>query len=462
MLKSKSFFKISGLLLWLFSCGIFFSTPEIFANDILKDTERIHLVRPGESLNRIARRYFSLTDAISIGDLIHEIRELNDIEGSLIRPKQRLQIPLSRSTPVQAKTIPKERDFESKGIYINRYSMGTRKIRRLVNDVIGPAGNTVILDGKDMRGRLSFPSEVGLAREIGACTYPVTPDPDKLIHYLHEKGLHVGVRLVLFFDPLLAEKRPELALRSKYSGNPIKEYDKAGWVDPAHPVVQQYNLDIAKELAAMGIDEIQFDYIRYPTSPIRQEPQDAQRHEIITQFLAEARKILAPSKVLVSIDVFGIMAWGRPIDVRMTGQKLQDLANYTDVISPMIYPSHFASPFQGISNPGNRPYFMVSEACRRFSRLIEGTGATLRPWIQAFPYRVDRFNKEYILQQLRALEESETRGWLLWSAGNAYGVARKALVEWRDRQLKENNLTAQLQLAEKTALPQSEVHLWYP
>lgn len=463
MLKERSFLNNFVWFLCLSSFGIFCSSQEIFAKDIQKDTGRIHLVRAGESLNKIAHRYFSLTEAVTIGGLIGEIRELNGIQGSLIRPKQRLRIPLSRSTPVEAKTVPKERDFEAKGIYVNRYSMGSKKIRWLVDEVITPVGNTVILDGKDMLGRLSFPSEVGLAREIGASAYPVTPDPNKLIHYLHEKGLHVGVRLVLFFDPLLAAKRPELALLSKTTGKPIREYGKPGWVDPAHPVVRRYNLDIAKELAGMGVDEIQFDYIRYPTSEIIQEPKEARRHEIITQFLAEARKELAPSKVLISIDVFGIMAWGRPEDVRMTGQKLKDLAEYADVISPMIYPSHFSSGFQGIPKPGNRPYFMVSEACRRFSDFLKDSRVTLRPWVQAFPYGVDRFNKDYIIEQLRALDASETRGWLLWSAGNAYGVARKALDQWHNNEsLKEKNLTAQLRLEDRTVRPHSPAHLGYP
>jgi hypothetical protein len=156
------------------------------------------------------------------------------------------------------------------------------------------------------------------------------------------------------------------------------------------------------------------------------------------------------------------MAWGRKEDVQMTGQKLEDLAKYTDVISPMIYPSHFSSPFQGISQPGNRPYFMVSEACRRFSEMMKGSETTLRPWIQAFPYRVDRFNKDYILEQLRALNASETNGWLLWSAGNAYGVARKALVQWRDRPTEENNITAKLDVKDQTVLPQNPAYLGYP
>jgi hypothetical protein len=462
MLKSMVYFKKSVFVYGFILGGIFCFPQTIFANDYQKDTVRIHLVQPGESLHKIARRYFSLTDALTIGDLISEIQEINGIKGTIIRPKQRLRIPLSRATPVEARTIPKNWDFESRGIYINRYSMGTQKIRRLVDEVLSPAGNTVILDGKDMLGRLSFSSEVGLARDIGASDDPVTPDPQKLIHYLHEKGIHVGARLVVFFDPVLAVERPDLALRSKKSGRPLKEYGKVGWVDPAHPVVQKYNLDIAKELASMGVDEIQFDYIRYPTSKIQQEPQDALRYEIITRFLAEARKELAPSKVLISIDIFGIMAWGRPEDVQMTGQKLEELAQYCDIISPMIYPSHFSSPFQGISNPGNRPYFMVSEACRRFSEFTKDSNVSLRPWIQAFPYRVDRFNKEYILEQLRALNASETRGWLLWSAGNVYGAARRALQQWHDTTSKEGNLTAELHLEGQTVQPHIEAHLEYP
>jgi hypothetical protein len=456
------YFRKSVLGVWFILGGIFFFPQEIFANDDQKDTGRIHLVMPGDSLHKIARRYFSLTEAVTIGDLISEIKEINGIEGTIIRPKQRLRIPLSRTTPLEARTVPKDKDFESRGIYINRYSMGSKKLRRLVDEVLSPSGNTVILDGKDMLGRLSFPSEVGLAREIGASRDPVTPDPQKLIHYLHEKGIHVGARLVAFFDPVLAKERPDLALLSKNSGRPLKEYGKVGWVDPANPVVQNYNLDIARELASMGVDEIQFDYIRYPTSEIVQEPIDALRHEVITRFMAEAREALAPSKVLISIDIFGIMAWGRPVDVQMTGQKLEDLAQYCDIISPMIYPSHFSSPFQGIADPGNRPYFMVSEACRRFSELTKDAPVSLRPWIQAFPYGVDRFNKEYILEQLRALKASETRGWLLWSAGNSYGAARRALSQWHGGTPKEENLTVELHLDDQTVQAPTMEYLGFP
>ncbi|GAI73744.1 unnamed protein product, partial [marine sediment metagenome] len=158
------------------------------------------------------------------------------------------------------------------------------------------------------------------------------------------------------------------------------------------------------------------------------------KHQIITNYLAKARKALSPYEVLLSIDVFGVMAWGRPEDIQMTGQKIEDLAGHCDVISPMIYPSHFYGPFDGLTKPGDHPFYCVSEACRRFSALLEEREVTLRPWVQAFPFGTSRFSDEYILEQLRALGQSEVRGWLLWSAGNAYDVSWKALARWNQRE----------------------------
>jgi hypothetical protein len=285
---------------------------------------------------------------------------------------------------------------------------------------------------------LSYPSKVSLASEIGANGSPVTRDLAKLIHYLHERNIHVGMRLVLFYDQLLATEKPELALRDSITAEPLVENGKVAWVDPSHPTVQEYNLAIAKELAEMGVDEIQFDYIRFPTKKNIEyaesgpDGQNTPRDKIITDFLAQAQNELAPYKVLLSIDVFGIIAWGRSEDIEMTGQKIEDLARYCDVVSPMIYPSHFHRPFQGIANPNDQPYLLVSETSERFARFLTNSQATLRPWIQAFPLGTNNFDEDYVLEQLRALDGSRARGWLLWSAGNKYDVAWKALAKWED------------------------------
>jgi hypothetical protein len=131
------------------------------ARNVDKGEELIHRVSSGESLNVIARQYLHLTDAMTTGELIEQIKALNGIESSLIRPDQRLLIPLSRTTPIKTEIVPKEPDFQAKGIYINRYSMACNKMRRLVDTLIACGGNTVILDGKDMTGKLSYPSRIG-------------------------------------------------------------------------------------------------------------------------------------------------------------------------------------------------------------------------------------------------------------------------------------------------------------
>jgi len=215
----------------------------------------------------------------------------------------------------------------------------------------------------------------------------------------------------------------------------------AAWVDPSVSAVQNYNLEIAKELAAMGVDEIQFDYIRFPTMEAvpslagsGSEP-GIPRHQIITDFLAKARRELASHQVLLSIDVFAIMAWLRPQDLQMTGQKIEDLARHCDVLSPMIYPSHFFGSFQGIPNPGDHPFFFVSETCRRFSKYLEGTGVILRPWIQGFPLGTRNYDEQYILEELRSLNQSKSTGWLFWSAGNSYDDVWKALARWNEAHL---------------------------
>jgi hypothetical protein len=454
MLILKPFSRILTYVFVLFYAPIVLLPTNIFAQDIEKDTQLIHRVSPGESLHKIARQYLPLTEELTVNDLVERIKVLSGVEGSLIRPKQWLLIPLVRSSPVAAKTVPKKTDFEAKGIYVNRYTMASKKMKKLIAELAAVGGNTVILDGKGMSGKLSYPSRVDLAEEIGANAEPVTRDLAKLIHYLHKRGIHVGVRVVLFYDELLAEQKPELALRDGVTGHPVMENGRRAWVDPSNPVVQEYNLGIARELAEMGVDEIQFDYIRFPTKENVEYGEsgfyrpEVPRHKIITDFLARARKELAAHQILLSIDVFGIIAWGRSKDVEMTGQKIEDLATHCDVISPMIYPSHFHNPFRGIVDPSERPYLLVSETCKRFSRLLKNSQVTLRPWIQAFPLGTNNFDEEYIFEQLRALDQSKVRGWLLWSAGNKYDVAWKALAEWNDDSFGEKRLRANLFLGD--------------
>jgi hypothetical protein len=152
--------------------------------------------------------------------------------------------------------------------------------------------------------------------------------------------MHAIVRIALFRDAYLAQHYPELTVHSRKTGKPWLEDRKLAWTDPSNPLVQQYNLDLARLAAGAGADEVQFDYVRFPAEGDQADAQFAYekdhpewpRSKIITDFVARAYAALHPFGGLMSIDVFGVMAWARPIDLRHTGQDIAELARHCDVL----------------------------------------------------------------------------------------------------------------------------------
>ena len=201
--------------------------------------------------------------------------------------------------------------------------------------------------------------------------------------------------------------------------------------------MQDYNLQLAIELAEKGVDEIQFDYIRFPTAGDFRDAQFAYSSGVkpnetyIEQYLERAYKEISARNVNFSIDVFGIVAWGHEGDIKKTGQRIELLAKYCDVISPMLYPSHFNDNFDGYAKPGDAPYYFINTGCRKFQ---EQAGKTpIRPWLQAFGWRVSNYNQAYISEQIRASNDAAACGYLFWNAGNNYDIVLKALKDIRVR-----------------------------
>ena len=203
-------------------------------------------------------------------------------------------------------------------------------------------------------------------------------------------------------------------------------------MDPAQPEVRAYNIGLAMELARAGVDEIQFDYVRFPTNGWRAEWEGdleataARRREVITEFLSAARDSLADLDVRISADLYGIMAWERIEDLALTGQHVPTFAQHVDVICPMIYPSHFGPGFEGIERPGDHPDYFISEGVRRFKNLVDGQ-ALIRPWLQAFPYRVSNYDGHYVTRQISAAEAAGGAGWSLWNPAGRYDEVCAAL-----------------------------------
>lgn len=125
----------------------------------------------------------------------------------------------------------------------------------------------------------------------------------------------------------------------------------------------------------------------------------------------------------VSVDVYGIMARAQPIDVKITGQLLEDMAHYTDVICPMLYPSHFQAGFAGVSNPADQPYLFMHKGLTLLNKKVAGSDVAIRPWMQAMPWKVSRFDANYIVQQLKAGRDCKARGYQMWNAQNKFDTA---------------------------------------
>jgi hypothetical protein len=167
-------------------------------------------------------------------------------------------------------------------------------------------------------------------------------------------------------------------------------------------------------------------------------PRGYQRSDAITAFLKKAYAELHPTGVLLSLDVFGVMAWQRPVDLSHTGQDIVGMAKHCDVLSPMIYPSHFFG-MDNIAHPGDAPEHFIGESMQRFELITKGSGVVIRPWLQAFHWRTKTYSPEYIKVQVATAKEKGGIGFLFWNAANDYSKPYEAMPEMKAANLKEGS-----------------------
>jgi hypothetical protein len=163
-----------------------------------------------------------------------------------------------------------------------------------------------------------------------------------------------------------------------------------------------------------------------------------QRSDVIVAFLKKAYAELHPTGVLLSLDVFGVMAWQRQVDLSHTGQDIVGMAKYCDVLSPMIYPSHFFG-MDNIEHPGDAPEHFIGESMQRFELITQGSGVVIRPWLQAFRWRTKTYSPEYIKVQVATAREKGGIGFLFWNAANDYSKPYEAMPEMKAADLKEGS-----------------------
>ena len=398
----------------------------------------IHTVAKGDSIQSLARHYLSQTVFMTAEELASAIRAVNaDKVGKALHPGQQVTIPGVESAPVVEKPVLIPKDLEIRGIYLTGWTAGSVKGLELIRRWRGAGGNTVVFDAKDFDGLVNVPFNHEL----------VPRQPHVLIHnlpkfarFLHRLGLHAIARIALFRDEFIVQQHPELAVRSRRSGRPWRENGKLVWTDPSRPDVQEYNLALARMVANSGVDEIQFDYVRFPAEGDQQDAKfafesthaDWERSDVIADFLSHAYRELHPLGVLVSVDVFGVMAWQREVDLDHTGQDIPAMARFCDVLSPMIYPSHFFG-MDRYARPGDAPKHFIGASMDRFREITAETGVVLRPWLQAFAWHTPTYSPAYIRTQVSVAKNQGGIGFLFWNARNDYSKLFPAMADMRVR-----------------------------
>ncbi len=312
--------------------------------------------------------------------------------------------------------------------YLTYYGIADKRIRERVLELVGRTElNAVVIDVKGDRGLIPYRTEVPAALQAGAQGPVIIKDFEGQLAALKAQGIYTIARIVTFKDNVLATHRKDLAIIDTRTGRPWIDNEKLAWVDPFREEVWDYVIAIAKEAAAKGFDEIQFDYVRFPTdgklSAARYaKPNNAQtRLPTIAGFLAKAQRELGPTGVFLAADLFGYTAFN-PNDTDV-GQRIEELAPYLDYICPMVYPSGYHLGIPGYRNPVQHPFEVVRESVRMIRQRSQHTTVQVRPWLQDFrDYAFDRrvFGVREIRAQIRGADEAGSVGWMLWNPKNDY------------------------------------------
>lgn len=398
-----------------------------------------YTVNRGDSIPVIARHFLSRTSYLTSVELADAIRVANGKSGNFVKPGDTIKIPDVLDARIVEKPVAVPKEFEVRAIYLTGVMAGSEHGLRIIRRWRELGGNAVVFDAKDSDGILNVPFEHPLATDK---RHPVIPDLPKLARFLHSQGMHAIARIAIFRDEHLVVTHPELAVHSHRTGEPWRENGKLVWTDPSNPKVQDYNIALAKYVGQSGVDEVQFDYVRFPAEGdqkdakfvYQKEHPDWKRTDVITDFLKHAYAGIHPEGVMLSLDVFGVMAWQRPVDLAHTGQDIPNMAKYCDVMSPMIYPSHFFG-MDGYAHPGDAPEHFIGESMERFVLITKDTGVVLRPWLQAFRWRTKTYSPQYIAVQVKVAKEKGGIGFLFWNANNNYSKPYEAMPQMRASKL---------------------------
>ncbi len=318
----------------------------------------------------------------------------------------------------------KSKSGNRQALYVS-WSMIDKNFNGFMEILLRNKFNAVVIDVKDDFGIINASIESKIASELGAIKNTNIKD---IIKQLHSKGIYVIARNVTFKDKKLYEAYGgKYAIWDKVTNKAWVGLPREKWCDPYSKFVRDYNIEIARETAKLGFDEIQFDYIRFPTDGLVgrclyrfREKDDTFKSEIMGDFLQQARK---EAGVPVSIDIYGFNAWYR--FGNLIGQDIQFLSRFVDAVYPMVYPSHFGASFYRRYSDAERPYWIVRDSTIR--SIYHSRGRTvIRSWIQDWNYNSPTWGPDYILKQVKGVADGGGKSYSFWNPGGDHSMADRA------------------------------------
>ncbi|NOQ29985.1 MAG: GTP-binding protein [Helicobacteraceae bacterium] len=329
---------------------------------------------------------------------------------------------LSNLTHDKSQTIELE-PIKIKALYLSFWKTDVNRdtFKEIMKTIETTGINALVIDMKNEFGNTLYDSNVEEANELKTYKYKMVKDIKEFVAKLKAKDLYLIARVVVFKDNLQAEKFPERALKKK-NGDIYGADKKLAWMDPYNKDVHKYTIDLAEEIAQLGFDEINFDYVRFPaTSSVAFSKENTEENRVsaIETFLSSAKKRLLPYGVFTSADTYGNVCWSK--NDSNIGHKISSLAKNVDYVAPMLYPSGFAMNSHGFKDPTKNSYDVIYKSITNIHSKIDPI--RVRPWLQHFKdyaHTKKHFKATEIREQIDGSNMAQASGWMFWNPSSNY------------------------------------------
>ena len=318
-----------------------------------------------------------------------------------------------------------------KALYMTACVAGTPSWRESLKNLIETTElNSVVIDVKDYTGVVSFPNDFPKLNTNSGC---IVSDIREFVQILHEADIYVIGRISVFQDPSYAKLFPALAVKKKSDGGVWKDYKGLSFIDVGAQPYWDYIVELSEQSYALGFDELNYDYVRYPSDGNMQDTSytwtvgTTTKPEMLRSFFEYLHDNLKHTGVKLSVDLFG-MTTTVESDMNI-GQILENALPYFDYVSPMVYPSHYPPKWNGFANPAEHPYEVIKiamgsgvkreQAWNVSNGLATSTPSKLRPWLQDFNLGAT-YGPDKVQAQIKATHDVGLTSWMLWNAGNKY------------------------------------------